>query len=61
LFDPDGKLTDDSTTNGPDKSLWLVLYTTGRVTDISQVDIGTANSGGALGPFANHLPTWFSW
>lgn len=61
LIDPDGKVT-DGTTNGPGKSVYVWLYTNGRIVDNGNTLSGTTYTGGNP-PVADPstVPPWFSW
>jgi prepilin-type N-terminal cleavage/methylation domain-containing protein len=66
ILDPDGKVT-DGTTNGPGKSLSLVLYSNGRLVSVDGVASSTITdwfcNGNSEAEAANptYIPTWFSW
>ncbi len=61
IYDPDGKVT-DGTTTGPGKSVIFYLYANGRIVTSANVLPGTTNqSGGTYSANANLDPPWFSW
>lgn len=57
IIDPDGKVS-GSTTNGPGKSLAVILYYNGRISDVSQPGVSCCNT---YGWPSSVIPPWFSW
>lgn len=61
IYDPDGKVT-DGTTTGPGKSIAFYLYANGRIVTSANILPGTTNqSGGTYTADASLDPPWFSW
>ncbi len=58
-FDPDGKVT-DNTTNGPGKAVQFELFYNGRITSRGQAN-SICSSNGCYGADTNREPPWFSW
>lgn len=60
IVDPDGKVT-DGTTTGPGRAVELYMYVTnGRVADVASIDNPT-HCGIDYIPRTTQLPPWFSW
>jgi prepilin-type N-terminal cleavage/methylation domain-containing protein len=63
-IDPDGRVT-DNTTNGPGKSLLVLLYYNGRITDLGNASPNTTYKNGGTtkthNPTPSEVPPWFSW
>lgn len=63
IFDPDGKVT-DSTTNGPGKSLMILLYYDGKITTRGTIQEPAISGVGGCTTHTvdpNFDPSWFSW
>ena len=60
FFDPDGVELNHTVSDGPSKSLGIVLYYNGRVVSRAKTLAGTCNSVNCFGS-GNYDPSWFSW
>ncbi len=59
LFDPDGMVT-DGTTNGPGKSLFIILYYNGQTTTYANKKVTAGNICGVYSSI-HPDPPWFHW
>ncbi len=59
-FDPDGKVTDD-TTNGPGKSVNFFLYYNGQLRTRATIEPNTSTNTVVSNPDPTADPPWFSW
>jgi hypothetical protein len=60
-IDPDGKVTNAGTTDGPGKAAAIFFYFNGRVADESGIDSNTENNSTTYNPSASNVPDWFGW
>jgi hypothetical protein len=59
-LDPDGRVT-DGTTNGPGKSVILLLYTNGHIVSWGDALPATTSSDGTRSACPGCDPPWFKW
>jgi prepilin-type N-terminal cleavage/methylation domain-containing protein len=59
-LDPDGKAT-DGTTNGPGKSLEIILFYNGRIATRGSMGVTAVSSDGSRTPAPAQDPPWFQW
>lgn len=60
VYDPDGRIT-DGTTNGPGKSVRIILFRNGRVTSSGQYGGTICRTGGCTDTSTEVDPPWFRW
>lgn len=61
IVDPDGQVT-DGTTTGPGRAVEMYMYATnGRIADVATIDNPTRTHSLDRAPNPTQLPSWFSW